>query len=495
MKTVIESISQVILNRIKLDKILDFESKLACFHQIANGYFNIPDLRLDTLCAMSDLNEAQGRYMEAALSCLHAAALVSEFLLHRFPKRPGSMGAKAFGSCNSNLLEESMTHTLFQQLHFVSPLFSETGLTQLLQRIIALCIQAHLYDLLIPMSKLLFPIYEVKKQWNALAELHLALSNTFQSLTTGSTSKENTGGTYFRVAFLGDMWDEDLKQQVFVYRMDPSYTLPAFSEEMKSTFKFLGDALLIHLGPSDPSEPPKPQTALLHITLLEPLPPSTFNHSTLSVEMIHQFVYLVPFHLDESTSHGTMATQCLRQFQLTTVHPFPYLVNRLPILQTTQETFPPIQVATQVLNARTSMLTSILTNPIEFPKLQRLLHMMFELPEDQAPMHMVHTFLTASVPDSEPRNENVLGLKRALSAFLRQCELGVTVTRQAGPDDKKNIQQELEQKFEALRTALEPHLVSESKVEPKDEEEEKMLKRVEAFLGSTMDLNSFLGSE
>jgi tRNA threonylcarbamoyladenosine modification (KEOPS) complex Pcc1 subunit len=147
---------------------------------------------------------------------------------------------------------------------------------------------------------------------------------------------------------------------------------------------------------------------------------------------VKKFVYLVPFTMSGRT-HGDVASQYLRQVELTTAKEFPYLLKRIPVISVEETVLNPLQVSLRALRSRCARFKQLLRqSPTDMKSLQMVLSGSLRPQVNSGPAEIGRIFLKSDQTslDLKYTDDEIEQLRSVFRTFLRLCEVGLTVNRQ-----------------------------------------------------------------
>uniref|UniRef100_A0A8D1R9N4 Dedicator of cytokinesis protein 9 n=1 Tax=Sus scrofa TaxID=9823 RepID=A0A8D1R9N4_PIG len=168
-------------------------------YSLAKSYASTPELRKTWLDSMARIHVKNGDLSEAAMCYVHVTALVAEYLTRKGVFR---QGCTAFRVITPNIDEEAsmMEDVGMQDVHF-----NEDVLMELLEQCADGLWKAERYELIADIYKLIIPIYEKRRDFERLAHLYDTLHRAYSKVTEVMHSGRRLLGTYFRVAFFGQV--------------------------------------------------------------------------------------------------------------------------------------------------------------------------------------------------------------------------------------------------------------------------------------------------
>ncbi|XP_030380516.1 dedicator of cytokinesis protein 6 isoform X2 [Scaptodrosophila lebanonensis] len=442
----------------------DPEMLLDLMHRIAKGYQNNPDLRLTWLENMAKKHRERGNHTEAAMSYVHAAALVSEYLsmLESQPHLPD--GAVSFQRITPNALMESAVSD-----DVLSPgpdgiclgnHFSETGLKALLEEASnSLQIAGH-YEAMNEVYKILIPICEANRDFQKLAKVHGKLQEAFNRVS--QLQGKRVFGTYFRVGFYGSKFG-DLDQQEFIYKEPTLTKLPEIFSRLQNFYaeRFGPDSVhIIKDSNSVDLQSLDPNKAYIQITYVEPYFETyemrrreTFFERNFNIK---RFIFATPF-TKTGKAHGDLNEQCKRKTILVTSNHFPYVKTRIQVISRQQIVLEPIEVAIEDIQKKTLELAAATNQEPADPKiLQMVLQGCIGTTVNQGPMEMATVFLSKLADGTTIPTKHQNKLRLCFREFSKRVLDALKKNRNLILPDQKDYQRELERNNERFVERLTP---------------------------------------
>ncbi|KAK0080760.1 hypothetical protein PV326_008002, partial [Microctonus aethiopoides] len=167
-------------------------------HSLANSYASTPELRHTWLETMARNHARDGNFSEAACCQLHIAALMAEYLKL---KKIHKWGAEAFEKISVNISRDERGLKLdagVQDVHY-----NESILLEQLENCAEMLTKAERFELLGPLYRLIVPIYENKRNYDALSNCYSHLAQACNKIVEVSKTGKRLLGRFYRVAFFG----------------------------------------------------------------------------------------------------------------------------------------------------------------------------------------------------------------------------------------------------------------------------------------------------
>ncbi|PSN40266.1 Dedicator of cytokinesis protein 11 [Blattella germanica] len=222
-------------------------------HSLANSYASTPELRHTWLEAMTRNHVRDGNYSEAASCQLHIAALMAEYLKL---KNVQTWGAEAFGKISSNIAQDEKGLKLDAGVQDIQ--YTEYILLEQLEQCAEYMEKAERYELLGDLYRLIIPIHEQKRNYEALAHCYQSLAQAYSKIVEVSRTGKRLLGRFYRVAFFGQAYFEEDSGIEYIYKEPKVTSLSEISERLYNLYcdKFGQEVVKIIMDsvPINPSE-------------------------------------------------------------------------------------------------------------------------------------------------------------------------------------------------------------------------------------------------
>ena len=445
----------------------DSEMLLDLMYRIAKSYQNSPDLRLTWLENMMNKNKEEGNYAEAGMCLVHAAAMIAEYLGKIEPKPYMPIGAVSFLKISPNVIEESAvsedTVSAKEEGVCNSQKFAEEGLLGMLKLAHHSFEQAHLYEAVIEIDKVIIPVLEHNREYSKLARIHETMQNCYR--TMDNHIKERKYYTsYYRVAFFGQEKFGPLHGEQFIYKCNTICKLSEFTQGMQAILKQkYGEENVKVITDSNRVDETKliPDIAYIQVTFVEPyFDDWELNDRKTEMERsfnISRFVFSTPFTL-EGKAHGDTTTQYMRRTILTTYNSFPYLKARVSVMDIEEFELTPIELGIEEIKKQTLVLRELISaHTVDQVLLDMRLSGAIATTVNQGPMAIAHAFLKPE--DVKNMGPHERWLKIAFKDFMEICEESLKMSKDVNTrGDRIAYQRNLEKYFQAMKKELKPIL-------------------------------------
>ncbi|KAL1514145.1 hypothetical protein ABEB36_003452 [Hypothenemus hampei] len=446
----------------------DPEMLLDLMYRIAKGYQNSPDLRLTWLANMAQKHMERGNHTEAGMCLVHSAALVAEYLamLESLPHLPA--GAASLEKVSPNVLEESAVSddvlSPEREGGCLGSHFTEGGLLGLLEHAASSFHAAAMYEPMNDIYHVLIPIAEHNRDFKKLANIHGKLHDAYTRID--QLQGKRMFGTYFRVGFYGSKFG-DLDKEEFVYKEPTLTKLPEIFSRLENFYAerfgaenviIIKDSNIVDINLLDPDK------AYIQITYVEPY----FEQFELRYRQTHfdrnfnikRFIYSTPFTMT-GKPHGELKDQYKRKTILTTAVHFPYVKTRIQVVNRTQITLTPVEVAIEDIQKKTAELAAATQQEPPDPKiLQMVLQGCIGTTVNQGPLEMALTFLPN---DGKILTKHQNKLRLCFKDFSKKCSDALKKNKNLIGPDQRDYQRELDRNYKKFTEKLQP-LVNPSSI-------------------------------
>ncbi|KAK4473367.1 hypothetical protein MN116_004525, partial [Schistosoma mekongi] len=340
-------------------------------YALAKSYSSNPALRRTWLEELVKFHMNSRSFTELAMTKLHIAALMAEYLKRRgeFPQ-----GCDAFKEISLNIsLEESGLRADSTALEISYT--QDDLLTDINEAALALE-SAGLYECIRPVYALILPVYEFKCQYTNLAQIYHHIGRTYEAISRVESQGHRLFATYYRVTFYGQLF-ESMAGKSFIYRSNPCQKLNEKCNELLQLYRHkYGDQSVELLSENYINRSTlDPKKAYVQVTYVEPyIETKDSNKKPLTSYAkhhdVHQFMFETPFLRQPGLSteacllasgpkrSDDLTIQWKRRTILTTEATFPHIRRRLEIIQVTETDFTPIDSAIDAIQCKNQELMS-----------------------------------------------------------------------------------------------------------------------------------------
>lgn len=469
VKDLVFNLHMILSDTVKMKEFQeDPEMLLDLMYRIAKGYQNSPDLRLTWLQNMASKHSERGNHAEAAHCCVHAAALIAEYLNMIEDKPYLPVGCVDYQKITINVLEESAVSddvvSPDEEVICTGKYFTESGLVGLMEQAASSFTMAGMYEAVNLVYKILIPIHEAHNEYKKLAQIHQKLHDAFQNVTLQEGKR--IFGTYFRVGFYGHKFG-DLDGEEFIYKEPAITKLPEISHRLESFYgDRFGQEYIQIVKDSNTVERDKldPNKAYIQITYVEPYfdlyekrNKTTYFEQNYNIK---RFMYATPFTLD-GRAHGELAEQYKRKTILTTCQTFPYIKTRLTVIGREQVILLPIEAAIEDIQKKTREL-DLATSGKDTKILQMVLQGCIGTTVNQGPVEVAIVFLKELIDKPEKATKHHNKLRLCFKDFLKKGYDALHKNKSLIKHDQKEYQRELERNYHDIKEKLNQLISSKS---------------------------------
>jgi hypothetical protein len=428
------------------------------YFDLAQSYASSPELRKTWLNNMLQLHRSQRSYSEAAMCCLHMAGLIAQYLKLR-GEHP--TGCAVFSTISVNISKEESGIKQDKETIDDTPCYNKFDLVRELETALELLWEAEMYEMMGEVAKILLPYYEEAREYqlmsNMFKKLHLAYEKVVAVMVTGKRYL----GTYFKVAFFGRLFKEDNGVQ-FIYKEPTVTPLSEVKQRLEAMYgKRFGpeNVVIIQSSAKVDTEGLDPEKAYIQIIHVAPhfTPDELVERMTAFEQQtnVSAFLYETPFTKD-GKAHGDTVSQFKRKTVATTENWFPYVKKRIRIIHEQSFELTPIQVGIEAIEKKASELSKeIERSPPDVIKMQLLLQGSIGATVQAGAQEYANAFLKDTEALLLPEDE-VDRLKEVYREFMFVCQEALEVNRRHISADQFEYHADLERKFAAMQSYLNP---------------------------------------
>ncbi|XP_063376067.1 dedicator of cytokinesis protein 9 [Cydia fagiglandana] len=426
-------------------------------HALAASCRATPRLRHAWLATLAEHNARQGDHDEAMCCQLHIAALIAEYL-----KLRGNLawGADAFAEISMNIpkdetglkIDEGMTDVQYNEQALLDQLMICTEFVDKAER----------YELLGPLYRLIIPIYERRKDYQALLTCYQHLTKAYAKVIEVTNSGKRMLGRFYRVAFYGKAhFGEDEEGVEFIYKEPKLTSLSEISEKLQTYYEHKYGAenvkMIMDSAPVNRSELDS-KLAYIQVTWVRAAPSGVAlgagsGESFERAHNVRRFVFETPFTRD-GAARGPVHHQRLRLTKLTAENWFPYVKRRVPVMETQVEEKSPIEVAVSEMEGQVLELTEIVNAKApDIKKLQLRLQGSVCVQVNAGPIAYANAFLDPTLAPMYP-DDLVDKLKSTFKEFLTVCHAALQLNAKLISSDQVSYHEALEANYLKLSDSL-----------------------------------------
>ncbi|XP_012262836.2 dedicator of cytokinesis protein 9 isoform X6 [Athalia rosae] len=420
-------------------------------HSLANSYASTPELRHTWLETMARNHARDENFSEAACCQLHIAALMAEYLKL---KKVHTWGAEAFDKISVNISRDERGLKLdagVQDIHYNEYLLLEQleACTEMLEK-------AERFELLGHLYRLIIPIYESKRNYEALSNCYTHLAQACNRVVEVTKSGKRLLGRFYRVAFFGSAYFEEESGQEYIYKEPKVTSLSEISERLNRLYsekfgpdvlKMIMDSVPVNISELDP------KLAYIQVTHVTPYFEKLELETRVSeFEQNHDvccFMFETPF-TKEGKPRGNPEDQWKRRTILTTQYSFPYVKKRIAVTQKRVVELSPIEVALDEMRQRVAELADVaLVAPTDAKKLQLRLQGSVCVTVNAGPLAYASVFLDPALSPQYP-DDKVEDLKDVFREFVKICYTALQINSKLITSDQHEYQEVLRENYQKL---------------------------------------------
>ncbi|XP_059826478.1 dedicator of cytokinesis protein 9 isoform X6 [Hypanus sabinus] len=436
-------------------------------YSLAKSYASTPELRKTWLDSMAKIHVKNGDLSEAAMCYVHVAALVAEYL-----RRKGifKQGCSAFKVITPNIDEEAamMEDVGMQDVHY-----NEDVLMELLEQCADGLWKAERYELISNVYKLIIPVYEKRQEFEKLAHLYETLHQAYKKIAEVMQTGKRLLGTYFRVGFFGQGFFEDEDGKEYIYKEPKLTQLSEISQRLLKLYSDKFGSENVRIIYDDGKVNPKDldsKYAYIQVTYVTPfLDEKELQDRKTDFERSHniqRFVFEMPFTVS-GKKQGGVDQQCKRRTILTTMHHFPYVKKRIPVMYQQHIDLNPIEVAIDEMSNKVSELQILCSSPdVDMIKLQLKLQGSVIVQVNAGPLAYARAFLEEANVKKYPDNK-VKQLKEVFRQFVEACGHALVVNERLIKEDQQEYQEEMKSNYREMVRELSN--IMHEQISPEDE--------------------------
>ncbi|XP_013133698.1 PREDICTED: dedicator of cytokinesis protein 9 [Papilio polytes] len=427
-------------------------------HALAASCRATPRLRHAWLATLADHNARHADHDEAMCCHLHIAALIAEYLKQRGTQ---SWGADTFADISMNIPRDETGLKIDEGMIDVH--YNEQSLLEQLMVCTEYVDKAERYELLGPLYRLIIPIYERKKDYQALLACYQHLTKAYAKVIEVTNSGKRLLGRFYRVAFFGKAhFGEDEEGVEFIYKEPKLTSLSEISEKLQMYYeqKFGAGSvkMIMDSAPVNRDELDS-KLAYIQVTWVRAAPEGRAAASASGegaferAHNVRRFVFETPFTRD-GAPRGPVHHQRLRLTHLTAEYWFPYVKRRIPVIETQVEEKSPIEVAVAEMESQVTELTEIVNAKApDIKKLQLRLQGSVCVQVNAGPLAYAHAFLDPTLAQMYP-DDLVDKLKSTFKEFLTVCHSALQLNAKLISSDQVSYHEALEANYYKVSAAL-----------------------------------------
>ncbi|XP_041973645.1 dedicator of cytokinesis protein 9 [Aricia agestis] len=428
-------------------------------YALARSCRGSPRLRHAWLHTLAEHHVRHADHDEAMCCQLHIAALIAEYLKLRGNQ---SWGAEVFADISMNIPKDEIGMKIDEGMTDVH--YNEQALLEQLTVCTEYADKAERYELLGPLYRLIVPMYERRRDYQALLACYQHLTKAYAKVIEVTNSGKRLLGRFYRVAFFGKAYfGEDEEGVEFIYKEPKLTSLSEISEKLHDFYeqKFgAGNVKMIMDSAPVNRDELDSKLAYIQVTWVRAAPegagaaPPGCEGSFERVHNVRRFVFETPFTRD-GAARGPVHHQWLRLTHLTAESWFPYVKRRVAVVDTQVQERSPIEVALAEMEAQVAELTEIVNaNTPDIKKLQLRLQGSVCAQVNAGPLAYANAFLDPDLSQMYP-DDMVDKLKNVFKEFLTICHSALQLNARLISADQLTYHASiLEQNYYRLSDAL-----------------------------------------
>jgi len=342
-----------------------------------------------------------------------------------------------------------------------------TQLIEVLEEAVKFFEDATLFELCLEVYSMLSLIYKVDRKYPKLISIIDAHRQLLVKLTDPEVPSDRLIPVYFRIAFLGKKWDEELRGKQFIYKKDTKYNLAMMMKQMEEQFSArYGKESVVILSKNKPLEEIEKslEEDKVYIQIAGVQPYISPEESTVRVTFFDQNFNIDRFLFETSFSQsGTkvdendLNSQRKKKTIFRTKYPFPYVENRIEVIETTQTILSPIENAIELITTQTAKVQSQLEAvPTRVNPLQQTLQGSVVPMVNPGPIRVCETFFAPSaIIEGQYKREDILHLMAAMEMFVKKCGFAVKLNQYVMEEKHAKFSVMIEKSYAQLSSTVE----------------------------------------
>jgi len=350
-----------------------------------------------------------------------------------------------------------------------------TQLIEVLEEAVKFFEDATLFELCLEVYSMLSLIYKVDRKYPKLINTSDAHRQLLVKLTDPESPPDRLVPVYFRIAFLGKKWDEELRGKQFIYKKDTKYNLSLMMKQMEDQFSArYGKENVVVLSKNKPVEEIEStlEDEKVYIQIAGVQPYINPEESNVRVTFFDQNFNIDKFLFETSFSQsGTkvddnnLNSQRKKKTIFKTKYPFPYVENRIEVIETKEIILSPIENAIELITTQIAKVQSQLEAvPTRVNLLQQTLQGSVVPMVNPGPIRLCETFFDpAAIIKDHYKREDVLRLIAAMEMFVKKCGFAVKLNQYVMEETKHaKFTEMIEKSYHQLSSTVEV-AISEAK--------------------------------
>lgn len=358
------------------------------YFQIAQGYMNTPDLRIEWLMHLAEFQAGHEHYPEAGMCLVHVAALIADYLVSLVGVK--TINPDLFNRICPGVSEFAGDEEGLCQTHH----FSIKGFLAALEKAIEYFRSGTLYEFAAVLYNTMIPVYEANNDYGKLAETYAHQSELWKRVEAENDNR--LLGTYFRVGFYGQKYGEELDGSEWIYKEAGLTHL----FDLKDRFvEFWSKRIGCEVSVIDASKDVTkldPSACFIQITKVEPYvdPEEEAERKTFVKQKtsLRKFVIVTPFSSKGKAQTDDLADQYTKKTILVVKGSFPFMLTRLPVVHRDILVINPIDNSINALRERCLQFEEQL-HLRQYQTLSQILQGTVLVMVSQGPLEICHVFL------------------------------------------------------------------------------------------------------
>jgi len=446
---------------------------------ISAGWLDSPDIRFHWLEALAKQQQENGCLEEAAQCHIHTAALIiahieglkpelSIFLRH--PKRKPHILSAILRSAPSveNEFKVEVTATGVAEGMCASNTFSASGLEKVVEKALQNLQKAQLHETAIDVQQVMVYMLRTQRNWAKLGLSYDDSAKWCTQIVDSDRTNRRLFSNYYRVSFFGNQFGS-VNGKSLVYKELGEFRLSDLTNRLKAQYEKqfssggeIGKVELLSNTWTGDESTLKTDTAYLQIASVVPyltkedlkMRPSPWERNS----NLSRFIYESPYAIEgkKMSNAGVDEIGKIKTI-LTTEHPFPFVLKRIPVVNCEKIKLSPIETSIELMEDRIQKLK--IEYEAEYPNaktLQIVLQGSVLLQVNAGPLEILRVFVGGG--EDKYGAEGVDKLRKLFSDFIKSCQEALRVNAEVIKADQKDFHQELERGFESVKTEVRKYL-------------------------------------
>uniref|UniRef100_A0A6B2KZ43 DOCKER domain-containing protein n=1 Tax=Arcella intermedia TaxID=1963864 RepID=A0A6B2KZ43_9EUKA len=460
----------------------DPEMVVSLYHKIANTFHHSPKLRLTWLNNLTEVHYKLGNKCEAGLCKITMAALIVRYLkLGGQLKKLPSYFDLLFDSIAPHInMQKLLTPNENEQLDssqvFKGENWNLNQLIEALEEAAKYFEEATFFELCLEVYSMLSLVHKMDRKFPKLVSTLEAHKDLVLRYTSEENPLDRLVPVYFRICFYGKKWEEELRGKMFIYKKDTRFNLSMMIKQMEDQYgtKYGKDNIVV-LTQNKPIE--EIESSLddekLYVQIAGVQPYTDVEESKSRVTFfqlnfnIDKFIFESSYSQTGSKiSENDLGAQRKKKTIFKTKYPFPYIENRIEIVETYEIILSPIENAIELITSQTAkVLSQLEAVPTRVNLLQQTLQGSVVPMVNPGPMRICETFLSVSaIQEGHYKKEDIIKLINAMDIFIKKCGFAVRLNRYVIEEKHIKFAQMIESSYSQLSVTVEQAIADAKKV-------------------------------